>query len=175
MSTQACKITKECRVVLEKWPTINLKSPKINFDTFPIPAKDFSIKDCHQCSVFIEKCPITNLKTARILLEKCPVKDLKTPVLKLKKITMAANSGGKKTLKPTKKASKKKRRCIRVIPKNLTQIRKDRGNGKPSLILKSSKPSNTERTKGESISPIQEKDNNDTGYGSDKENGKFKF
>ena len=88
---------------------------------------------------------------------------------------MAANSGGKKILKPTKKASKKKRRCIRVIPKNLTQIRQDRGNGKPSAILKSSNCSNTERTKGESISPIQEKNNNDTGYGSDKENGKFKF
>ena len=174
MSFQASKIIKECRVVLEKWPTSNLKSPKINLDTFPIPAKDFSIKDCHQCSVLIEKCPITNLKTARILLEKCPVKDLKTPILKLKKITMTASPGGKKTLKVNKNASKKKRR-VRVIPKNLTKIRKDRRNGKPPLILKSSKRSNTDRTKGKSISPIQEKNNNDTGYGSDKENGKFKF
>ena len=83
---------------------------KVNLDVILIPYKNFSIKDCHQlrqCYVILEKCPITNLKTAQIRLEKCPVKDLKTPILKLKKITLStANSGGKKKLKPTKKAPK---------------------------------------------------------------------
>ena len=83
---------------------------KVNLDTTLISANDFSIKDSHQwrqCYVILEKCPITNLKTAQIRLEKCPVKELKTPILKLKKIALStANSGGKKTLKPTKKAPK---------------------------------------------------------------------
>lgn len=160
--------TKPCHVVLRKFPTTNLKSTE-----FESRSKTFfqTSKITKECVIILEKCPITNLKTAQILLDKCPVKDLKIPVVKLKKVTLpSANQGGEKTLQPTKIASKKKKkkRYLRVIPKGLTKIRKERG--KPSIIWKSSNRPKIEKKRAKSTDLNSKENNNDTGYASDKEN-----